>query len=223
MFVRDHTENGGQCPCPASHSLRNIIPVTLKVTSFMIKLAASALALVLAVPAFAAPLTLKPADPQPSAGDLTPGLAVGYAYPEEVRSLQQATSALGRARAGQPLKGLSYTDNTEGDLTLTSRSAKKVAAAISGFIKFDAAGTYNVNVLSNDGIVLSIGGQQVALYDDVHACGPAGVQEVKVPSAGWYTLEATYFQRKGTACLMMDWDVSGSMSPVPDAAFAHSD
>ena len=188
----------------------------------MIKIAAPALALVLALPAFAAPLKLIPANPQPSASDLAPGLAVGYAYPQDVRTIANATSALKRARAGQPLKGLSYTDNSEGDITLTSRSAKKVAAAITGYIKFSAPGTYNVNILSNDGIELAIGGQQVALYDEVHACGPAGVQEVAVPSAGWYALEATYFQRKGTACLMMDWDVGGSMIPVPDAAFAHS-
>ena len=189
----------------------------------MLHRAAPLLAFLLAGPVFAAPLTLSPADPQPGAGDLAPGLSVKYAYPGEVRTLEAASAAVRKGRAGPPLRGLSYEDNAEGDLTLTSRKAQKVAAAISGFIRFDAPGTYEVNMISNDGIEASIGGQQIALYDGIHACEPAGVQEVIVPEAGWYALEATYFQRKGTACLVMDWNVGGSMSPVPDAAFAHSD
>jgi hypothetical protein len=182
---------------------------------------ATLLAILLAAPAFAQTLTLSPADPQPADGDLSPGLAVTYAYPGEVRSLEAATDALGSGRAGPALRGLSYEDNADGDLTLTSRKAQKVAAAISGFIRFDAPGTFEVNMISNDGILASIGGQQIALYDGVHACEPAGVQEVMVPAAGWYALEATYFQRKGTACLVMDWNVGGDMVPVPDSAFAH--
>lgn len=187
----------------------------------MFKHAALTFALVFATPLFAAPLALSPADPQPDAGDLSPGLAVTYAYPGEVRTLEDAAEAVQSGRAGPPLRGLSYEDNADGDLTLTSRKAQKVAAAISGFIRFDAPGTYEVNVISNDGIVATIGGQQIALYDGIHACEPAGVQEVMVPEAGWYALEATYFQRKGTACLIMDWNVDGSMSPVPDSVFGH--
>lgn len=187
----------------------------------MLHRAALFIALVMASPAFAAPLTLMPADPQPKAGKLTPGLAVKYAYPGEVRTLQAAASAVRKGRAGPALRGLSYEDNSEGDLTLTSRKASKVAADISGYIRFDAAGTFELNVISNDGVVASIGGQQIALYDGVHGCEPAGVQEVIVPEAGWYALQLTYFQRKGTACLVMDWNVSGSMEPVPDAVFAH--
>lgn len=178
--------------------------------------------LVLTAPAMAAPITLSPADPQPSAGSLSAGLAVSYAYPSDVRTLEDANGALRKAKKGPPLKGLSYVDNREGDDTLTSRSSKKVAAAISGYIKFDAAGTFEIDVISNDGVAVSIGGQPVALYDEIHACEPAGVQEVVVPVAGWYEIEATYFQRKGTACLMMDWNVGGSMGPVPDSAFAFS-
>lgn len=182
---------------------------------------AAAFTIVLGLPAYGAPLTLTPADPQPKDGKLTQGLAVSYAYPGEVRSVQAASDALGSARNGRPLKGLSYDDNSEGDLTLTSRKSQKVAASISGFIKFPAAGTFSLNVISNDGITMSIGGQTVGFYDGIHGCEPAGEQEVTVPVAGWYALEATYFQRKGTACLMLDWNVDGSMSPVPDAAFAY--
>ncbi|MEP5730901.1 MAG: PA14 domain-containing protein [Sulfitobacter sp.] len=180
-------------------------------------------AVLLAAPAFADTLTLTPADPQPEAGDLAQGLAVSYAYPSKLRTLEDATDALRKGRDGPALRGLSYEDNTEGDLALTSRKAQKVAAEIHGFIQFETAGTYTLDVISNDGVSVSIGGQQVALYDGVHACEPAGEQEVEVPQAGWYDINVTYFQRKGSACLIMDWDVDGEMGPVPDAAFAYAE
>ena len=177
-------------------------------------------ALLMSGSAFAAPVTLKPADPQPKASDLARGLSVEYAYPGDVRTLADANKALRKGKAGTPLRGLSYLDTEEGEKALTSKKSQKVAASISGYIRFDSAGTYEVEFISNDGIAASIGGQPVALYDEIHACEPAGIQEVIVPKAGWYALEATYFQRKGTSCLMMDWNVGGRMEPVPDSAFA---
>lgn len=187
----------------------------------MIKYAAPFLGLALALPAWGQTLTLTPADPQPDAASLAPGLAVSYAYPSQIKTLADATQALQNAEAGAPLIGLSYLDGEDGEITLTSTSDHKVAAAISGFIRFDAPGTYQLEFISNDGIMASIGGQQVALYDEVHACESAGVTDAEVPSAGWYALEATYFQRKGSACLLMDWGIDGEMDAVPDEAFAH--
>ena len=169
----------------------------------------------------AAPLALSLADPQPDTAELEPGLAVAYAYPNDVRTIAEARDALGKSRRGMPLAGLSYADNSEGDPTLTARSAQKVAAQISGFMKFDAPGTYEVEVFSNDGIHLTLGGAEVASFDDIHGCLSAGLVEVEVPQAGWYPVDAVYFQRKGTACLMMDWNVEGALEPVPDTAFAH--
>lgn len=183
-------------------------------------LVTTAVAAVIGTAAFAAPLKLTPADPQPT--NLSDGLAVSYAYGAGGRTLEEAEAKLRRAEPGPPLAGLSYLDSDPGDLTLTSTEAEKVAATISGYIRFEAAGTFEIDFLSNDGLLASIGGQQVALLDGVHSCDPTGVQEVEVPVAGWYALEATYFQRKGSACLMMDWNVSGEMEPVPDGVFGHS-
>lgn len=178
-------------------------------------------ALAFATPGFAQTLTLSPADPQPDAAALAPGLAVSYAYPKDVRNLATAAKALKKAKPGPALAGFSYLDGADGEITMTSEKAAKVAAAITGFIKFEAAGTYTVEFISNDGILASIGGQKVAMYDEIHACESAGAVDVEVPEAGWYDVEATYFQRKGSACLLMDWGVDGDMEPVPDAAFAH--
>ena len=185
----------------------------------------AAVSAVLALPllsntAFARTLVLELANPQPKG--LTQGLDVLYSKNAGGRSLQAAKSTLSRARPGKPLKGLSYLDIDGGDNVLTSDQKEKLAAVITGYIRFDAPGTYQVNFFSNDGLDANIGGQQVALADEVRSCDPTGVTDVQVPSAGWYALEATYFQRKGSACLMMDWNVGGKMAPVPDRAFGFS-
>lgn len=167
-------------------------------------------------------LTLSLADPQPSTSSLTSGLAVSYASRNHGRSLADARGALKKAKPGAALSGLSYDDTKEGENVLTSDHSEKIAAAISGYIKFDAAGTYMLEFLANDGLDISIGGQQVGLYDGVHPCGYVGEQEVEIPKAGYYALEATYFQRKGTACLMMEWGPdSDGLEQVPDSAFFH--
>lgn len=191
--------------------------------TFSFKSAALAVTLAMPAMAFAEPLALSPADPQPSASSLSAGLAVIYAFPGDVRTIKDARNALKRkTQQGTPLAGLSYDDTKEGDLTLTSGKATKVVADISGFIKFDAAGTYVLDFLNNDGLEITIGGQIVGDYDEVHSCGYAGEIEVDVPKAGFYPLTATYFQRKGTACLMMEWGPdSDGLALVPDSAFFH--
>lgn len=181
----------------------------------------SVLAAALCGPVFANTLVLTPANPQPAG--LSKGLAVSYASGAGGRSLSEARSKLSRANPGKALRGLSYLDTDNGDKVLTSSQREKIAAAISGFIRFEKAGTYAVDFFTNDGLDISIGGQQVALADEVRSCDSTGVTKIKVPSAGWYALEATYFQRKGSACLMMDWNVGGAMAPVPDAVFGHAD
>ena len=168
--------------------------------------AALCLAVLTPAAAVAQAVTLTPADPQPNASALAPGLAVKYAtIPGNVRSIELARKSLERrAEPGAPISGLSFDDTNEGDRVLTSERSEQVAADISGFIRFEAAGSYTFDFLSNDGLQIAIGGEEVGFYDGVHPCGYVGEIEVEVPQAGYYALQATYFQRKGTACLMME-------------------
>lgn len=183
-------------------------------------LLASAALLLCAGAAIAGPLKLEPANPQP--GGVKPGLAVTYAFPEEVKSLSQAEQALKKGKPGKPLSGLDYWDTEEGQPTLTSGQALRVAARITGYVRFDAPGTYTVDFLSNDGLRAVIGGKQVALVDARRACEPVDAVEVEVPVAGWYPVDILYFQRLGTACLHMRAAPSGSAPDwMPDRAFGY--
>lgn len=170
-----------------------------------------------------ADVVLRPASPQPDAAALSQGLFVTYSYPQDVRSLAAAEHHLEKRpfSAKAPLIGFDYPDTREGDNALTSRQAYVVAAKIEGFIRFDAPGRYDLEFQSNDGLRVSIGGQVVSEYDGRHPCSSPGAVAVQAPSAGWYELEAIYFQRQGTSCLLMEWaPAGGEMGWTPNDAFA---
>ncbi len=181
------------------------------------RLALAFAAILCAGAALAGPIKLEPAKPQPN---VKPGLAVKYAYPGDVKSLREASRHAKRAKAGKPLTGLDYRDTNDGDKTLTSKQAHRVVADISGFVKFDAPGTYVVDFVTNDGIEAHISGKRVAKKDGRFSCQPTREVEVEVPSAGWYPIKILYFQRLGTACLHMR---AGKDSPnwMKNARFGH--
>ena len=139
----------------------------------------AAAAIMVAGAAIAAPLKLEPADPQPSG--LKSGLSVKYAYPLDVKNLNQAERYLKKGKAGEPLSGLDYRDTGPGEKALTSTQVENVAAAISGYVKFDSPGTYTIDFLTNDGLDARIGGQTVGYFDGRQACRETEAVEVEVP------------------------------------------
>ncbi|MFT6776019.1 MAG: hypothetical protein ACJA1L_003743 [Paracoccaceae bacterium] len=169
------------------------------------------------------PVRLKPADPQPDAGALTAGLSVRYAFPGDVSDLADAATALGRdAAEGAPLIGFDYPDSAQGAHALTADKAYRVAAEITGMVRFDAAGVWRMQFHANDGLEVRIGGARVYRHDGRHGCETLGWEaEFEVPSPGWYPLTAVYFQRLGTSCLLMEWQAPGAeMGWTPNDAFA---
>jgi PA14 domain len=188
--------------------------------------AIAAIGLFFATAVTAAPLKLVLANPQPTASQLKNGLSVRYGYAadgQHIKSLADAAATLrARSEPGPPLTGLDYRDTQEGERTLTSKRALNVAAAISGYVRFDKPGNYEIDFLTNDGLRVTIGGQQVGLFDGRQPCDTTRIVEVQVPEAGWYQLEALYFQRLGTSCLHMRIaPEGGSLNWVPNSAFAY--
>ncbi|MEM9048098.1 MAG: hypothetical protein AAGC92_05200 [Pseudomonadota bacterium] len=178
---------------------------------FLVWIALLLLGVTLAAPqAGAEPLRLSPAQPQPDEAALRSGLRVAYAYPPDVKQLADAETWNHHYRKpGPPLVGFDYPDTDPGDRTLTSNVATHVIAYIDGFVRFDRAGLWRIAFFSNDGLAVSIGGVLVYEHDGRHACQTLGWQEFAVPEPGWYAVEATFFQRLNTACLMMRWAPPG--------------
>src|SRR5690606_27470568 len=111
---------------------------------------------------------LKPADPQPDAAALKPGLAVRY-HMGRFNNLHEMMGIVGNAAGdkGKPLTTLDY-QGPEGATVLTSPRRDMVGALIDGFIKFPQPGTYVLKVMSNDGISLDIGGRNIFEDGSVH-------------------------------------------------------
>ena len=182
---------------------------------------AMACALVLAVTAGGAEMLsgLKAAEPQPSAQQLAPGLAVGYVY-GIFNHLNDFRS--GKFESGPPLPHVDY--RMGAGRILTSKDQDGVGALITGFIRFEKPGIYGFDVTSNDGVRVEIGGK--LLYEDatVHADDTSDRIDVKIDQPGWYPLRILYFEKKRTATLVLRWVVPGDkakLAPVPAAAFAH--
>jgi PA14 domain-containing protein len=169
----------------------------------------------------AQPVTgLKAAEPQPSAEQLSPGLAVGYVY-GRFNHLKEFVNK--KFEPGPFLPHLNWRMGT--GLVLTSKEHELVGALITGFIRLEKAGTYGFDVTSNDGVRIEIGGK--LLYEDptVHGDDTSDRIDVKVDQPGWYPVKVVYFQKKGTATLVLRWvpvgsDAKAQPTPVPASAFA---
>lgn len=152
---------------------------------------------------FSAPLKLQPANPQPNPKAGLDVKYIGKGTQRKIRDLSQAKSLLSDAKPGQPLIGLDYRDTNKGEPVLTFTDPYNVAAEITGYMKFDSAGVYEIETWSNDGIEAWVGGQQIGLVRGIQGCEANQRTEVEVPQAGWYPLKIYYFQKLGTSCLMM--------------------
>ncbi len=179
--------------------------------------------LLVAASVAAAPAKLTPAGKQ---SGFRQGLSVKYHYlgppPLRFQSLSEAKSTLGKAKPGKPLRGLDYRDAPENAPTLTHKENFNVAADIRGYIKFDAPGTYVIEVWSNDGVEAKISGKTVGYFGGRQSCSGNVRTEVEVPKAGWYPLNIAYFQKYGTKCLMMKWGKKGEkLRWTPNSAFGY--
>lgn len=171
--------------------------------------------------ALSAPLKLQPANPQPSpkAGLNVKYIGTGNQH-KKIRDLSQAKSMLSKAQPGQPLQGLDYRDTNQGDNVMTFDGAYNVAAEITGYMRFDSPGVYELETWSNDGIEAFVGGQNIGYVTGIQGCEANQRTEVEVPKAGWYPLKIIYFQKLGTSCLMMKSGKKGErFTWTPNAVF----
>jgi len=163
-----------------------------------------------------------PAAPQPDAAALKDGLAVRYYFAK----LNHIDDLVGWMKfedgaPGQPLPMLDYADSPGNVLTTTNNML--VGAHITGFIEFAKPGTYRLQVISNDGVRVTLGGEMIFEDPGVHkaATSPDLVFDVTEPS--WYPLDLLYYQKKGTWTLQLRWQPPGGSGfvPVPGASLKH--
>ncbi len=169
------------------------------------------------------PITgMEPANPQPSADSLKPGLAVKY-YGVKLNSIRQFEEWMEyeKGKDGPPIPMLNYQVG-QGDV-LTSGTNDMVGADITGFINFETSGSYTMMVHSNDGVRITIGGQLIHEDPNVHADWFSDEITLEISKPGWYPVRILYFEKKNTATLELYWDPPGpqDVDYVPETAFAH--
>jgi len=159
---------------------------------------------------------LKPAEPQPAG--LTPGLAVQYTF----AIMNHVDEMKGRKfEPGAPLTHLEWKMG-EGAV-LTSKARQGVGAQITGFINFEKPGLYGVELTSNDGVRLEIGGKLIHEDPGVHSDTTTDRIDLQVDKPGWYPIQIVYFQKRYTATLVLRWAEPGEkkMVKLPEKALAH--
>jgi hypothetical protein len=166
---------------------------------------------------------VKPADPQPTADQLRPGLAVVY-YSNFFRHIRELVEweDYKEGKPGEPITQLNYRVG-QGDV-LTSGMDDGVGAKMTGYILLDTPGAYSFAFESNDGVRLEIDGQIVVDDPDVHGDRFSDIGAVIVEEPGWHPITIRYFERKSTSTLMFHWlppGAEGTMPLVPPEVLAH--
>lgn len=172
--------------------------------------------------ASAEPVTdLAPAEPKDTAG-LEAGLGVRYLIAEFNSISEIELMATWKdPRAGTPIPMLNY--NVGANPVLTTKAHDLVGAFIDGFIKFDKPGTFLLAVQHNDGVRLSIGGQEIYDYPIVTPDHFSPNMELQIDQPGWYAISLIYFEKRNTSTLELYWQPPGAdeFEFVPAEAFAH--
>jgi hypothetical protein len=162
---------------------------------------------------------LKPAEPQPTAEQLAPGLAVQYTY----AIMNYIDEMKGRKfESGPPITHLDWRMGS--GIVLTSKAREGVGAIITGFVLFEKPGTYGLDVTSNDGVRLEIGGKLVHEDPGVHSDTTSDRIDLQIDKPGWYPITITYFQKRYTATLVVRWigpGETGKLVPLPPKVLAH--
>ncbi len=171
---------------------------------------------------FALPSCPQPQNPE----SLKPGLAAVYFNDFSARhldALPEYNPAKPRGTKGAPITDLNR--HFGYGPVFTSGASQEIGMRAMGWIHLDQAGEYAFHVLSNDGVRVFLNNQKILDDPTQHSDQLAGPVFVQVQNPGWYPLRLDYFQRKGTATLVLSWQPPGSgrFTPVPPEALAHDD
>ena len=153
---------------------------------------------------------------------LVPGLAVTYWRGNRFDLMVEMHDLVKRAN-GQPGAPVMQLDT--GNFVLSTRASELVAAVMKGYIEFPEAGIYQVEFVSNDGILIEIDGQLIHADPNRHSDTTSGPIAIEIGEGGWYDVDIAYFQKRGTHRHEMYWlppGQEGDLELVPAAAFAHT-
>ncbi len=123
--------------------------------------------------------------------------------------------------AGPPITHLNH--QFEKGNVFASGTNRGVAIQMEGFLYFPATGTYSLQALSNDGVILYLEDQLTISDPKQHGDRLSDIANVEIKKTGWIPIKIAYFQRKGTAALTLFWITprTKKFTPVPAKSYGH--
>lgn len=155
---------------------------------------------------------------------IQPGLTVTYYlqyFKRNLAYLQQMKEGEFETLQGEPILQLNH---QFGDRNVfDSGTNRGVAMRMQGFMFFPGSGHYEMQALSNDGVIVSLADHLILSDPRQHSDRLSDIAHITIDSKGWAPLMVEYFQRKGTSALKLYWKVpeSEDFVPVPKTSFGH--
>jgi hypothetical protein len=167
---------------------------------------------------------LTPVRTLPEDTGLSPGLLPIYIYKmfksvDEMPKLDIKTTT---EKVGNPILFLDHRFNNK-ELIFESGVSQGIGIQMEGFLKFSEPGKYTLKTNSNDGICVWICDKRIVYHPGVHTDHFSNEVVLDIQKPGWYPLMIKYFQRTGTAAIVMYWKLPGKadFSVIPAEAYAH--
>ena len=165
------------------------------------------------------------APPLLAEGQLTPGLASFYYtefFERDVRKLPKSKTSPYPSFPGKPITELNHQFGR--DIVFDSKTNQGVGIRMSGYLHFPESGSYEMQALSNDGLIITLADQMIISDPKQHSDRLSNIAIVRITESGSYPILVEYFQRKGTAALKLYWKKPGetAFTPVPARAYGHS-
>lgn len=157
--------------------------------------------------------------------DIHQGLSVIYYRKYSARhlnSLPEAESSVYPSFQGEPIAQINH--QFKKNNVFGSGTNRLIGMRMRGYLNLSKTGTYQFQALSNDGIRVELSGKTLLSDPTQHSDRLSNIGSVTVTTPGWYSVVVEYFQRKGTAALILYWKIPGTKDfvPIPPEVYGHT-
>lgn len=155
---------------------------------------------------------------------MQPGLTVTYYlkfFKRSVKYLRQMKEGEFSAIQGEPILQLNH---QFGDRDVfDSGTSRGVAMHMKGYFFFPEPGRYEMQALSNDGVIVTLADQPIISDPRQHSDQLSDIASFHIEQKGWAPISVEFFQRKGTSALKLYWKTPAGKEfiPAPKSSFGH--
>lgn len=155
---------------------------------------------------------------------MQPGLAVTYYlnfFKRDLGYLKQMKENEFEIMKGEPVVQLNHQFG-DGEV-FGSGTRQGVAMSMKGYLLFPEPGRYQMQALSNDGVIVVIDDKLAISDPQQHSDRLSNLAHIEIAAEGWVPVTVEYFQRKGTSALKLFWKMPGGKDfvPVPKESYGH--